>query len=188
MKLCIDPGHGMDNKTRGVPDSGAVCGARRECDIVFTWACELQIWCDKFNIPWWMTRDEMSPAPLAWRAKAAQEHGCTHLISLHVNDAKDASAHGIETLVRTGAKTLVASHPNYRFGQTVQAIALTHLKLRDRTVKLRNDLAVLGNPKLTSCLLELGFIQNAADMKAVNDPALITQTCEGLARWLKTLR
>lgn len=188
MKLCIDPGHGFSNRTPGVFDPGAVCGPRRESDTAFVWACSLQSWCDKLNLSWWMTRDEVSDAPLAWRAREAQRQGCTHLISLHVNDAKDASSHGVETLVRTGGKTLLASHPAYKFGQTVQAIAVTHLGLRDRGVKLRNDLAVLGNTKLTSCLLELGFIQNEADMRAVTDPGRIDKTCEGLARWLKTLK
>lgn len=58
--------------------------------------------------------------------------------------------------------------------------------LRDRGVKLRNDLAVLASKRLPSVLIELGFIRNAGDIAIVTTDAVISKVCGLLADRLTT--
>ncbi len=171
LKLAIDPGHGHSNRKPGVPDPGATRGQIHEADIVMEWARELAAACRKRGVPYWLSRSAIDPAPLRSRVAAAQQNGCTHLLSLHVNDAADPRANGIETLVRSGSGLRVA--------RLVQALAVQHLGLRDRGVKDRNDLAILRHPN--SCLLELGFIGSSSDLAAMQCPCCRRNLCAALA-------
>lgn len=172
MRLCIDPGHGMDNRKPGVFDPGCVRGEIRESGIALAWAQELEHACLKRGVRVWLTRrDSYTPAPLRSRVAAAQQNGCTHLISLHVNDANDPTANGVETLIRLGSGLKVA--------RLVQTLAVQHLGLRDRGVKDRNDLAILKHPN--SALLELGFIGSSSDLAAMQCPCCRRNLCAALA-------
>lgn len=174
LKLAIDPGHGMGNRKPGVPDPGATRGQIQEADIVMEWARELAAACRKRGVPYWLSRSAIDPAPLNKRVAAAQQNGCTHLLSLHVNDATDPRANGVETLVRGPLTDRQRIIPH-----AVQALAQNHLGLRNRGVKTRNDLAILRHPN--SCLLELGFIGSSSDLAAMQCPCCRRNLCAALA-------
>jgi N-acetylmuramoyl-L-alanine amidase len=172
FKLCIDPGHGMGNRKPDVFDPGCVRGEVRESGIVLAWAQELWHACEKRGVPVWLTRhDSYTPAPLSKRVAAAQKQGCTHLISLHVNDADNPKAHGTETLVRSDGNVPIA--------RLVQSLAVQHLGLKDRRIVRRDDLNILKHPN--SCLLELGFIGSSSDLAAMQCPCCRADLCAALA-------
>jgi N-acetylmuramoyl-L-alanine amidase len=172
FKLCIDPGHGMGNRLPGVPDPGCVRGEIREADIVLKWAHALRRACLARGVDVWMTRALPTvDAPLSKRVAAAQKQSCTHLISLHVNDADSPKAHGTETLVRSDGNVPIA--------RLVQSLAVQHLGLKDRRIVRRDDLAILKHPN--SCLLELGFIGSSSDLAAMQCPACRADLCDALA-------
>lgn len=176
LKLCIDPGHGMANRKPGVFDPGCTRDEINEADIVLQWARSLADACRERGVVYWMTRglSATTPAPLNKRVAEAQRNGCTHLISLHVNDSYSPKANGTETLVRGPLTDLGRIHP-----YTVQALAVKHLGLRNRGVVIRDDLAILKHPN--SVLLELGFIGSSSDLAAMQCPCCRRDLCNALA-------
>lgn len=176
IRVCIDPGHGMSNRKPGVYDPGCVDDGLDdgldESRIVMDWALVLGAELAELNIDTWFTRlNSADPCPVSTRASRAVAAGCTHLISIHVNDADSPEANGTETLYNA-QRTLA---------EKVQFALLNGLELKDRGTKLRTDLAVLKFPG-PCCLIELGFIQSPTDRAAFLDPAKRKRTCELIAK------
>lgn len=180
IRVCIDPGHGMSNKKAGVYDPGCVDDGLEEALIVFDWAKSLNNALAALGIETWFTRNGGDdPCPVSTRASRAIAAGCTHFISIHVNDAENANATGIETLYEFDEP----------FADKIQQAAVEGLGLRDRGPKFDPEKAVLefgrdGNR--FACLLELGFIQNPIDRAAFLDPAKRKRTCELIAQTFKS--
>lgn len=164
----------MSSRTTGVFDAGATYGQLEEAEIVLAWAHELRAACVRAGITVYLTRVSVNdPAPLRGRVAAAKKAGCTHLISLHVNDAEVAKANGYETLYRVPG--------NEMFARYLHDQMLNLLGLRDRGVKHRADLAVIATGGMPSALLEMGFIRNRGDMAIVTDATLMQKACASLA-------
>jgi N-acetylmuramoyl-L-alanine amidase len=180
MIICIDPGHGMSNRRKGVYDSGAVGGNGTdqitEAEIVMTWANELRAVLLAMGHKVIRTRvDHKDPAPVGMRAKIAADYKCDVLISLHCN-AANGSANGTETFYRGEANKALASACN--------AAIVASLGTRDRGIKTESQsqhsrLAVLSFPR--AVLLELGFIDHAGDRRAMTDEANRKAACHALA-------
>ena len=180
MTICIDPGHGMSNRRKGVYDSGAVGGSGTdqitEAEIVMTWANELRAVLIAMRHKVIRTRtDHKDPAPVGMRAKIAAEYKCDVLISLHCN-AANGSANGTETFYRGDVNKALATACN--------AAIVASLGTRDRGIKTESQsqhsrLAVLGFPR--AVLLELGFIDHAGDRRAMTDEAKRKAACHALA-------
>lgn len=164
----------MSSRTTGVFDTGATYGQLEEAEIVLSWADELRKACVKSGVTVYLTRVSVNdPAPLRQRVASAKQAGCTHLISLHVNDAEVAKANGYETLYRVAGSEAFAVY--------LHAQMLKSLGLRDRLVKRRTDLAILATGGMPSALLEMGFIRNRGDMDIVTDATVMQRTCAALA-------
>ncbi|MGQ3740721.1 N-acetylmuramoyl-L-alanine amidase [Bacillus sp. Fil] len=84
-------------------------------------------------------------------------HDVDLVISYHLN-ASDGNGHGVEVLY-FDQKDLAAK---------VSAQLAKDIGWRDRGAKQRNDLAVLKGTKAPAILIELGFIDNEADMAKWN--------------------
>jgi N-acetylmuramoyl-L-alanine amidase len=86
MKICIDPGHGMSNRSPGVFDPG--CTHRengtlfQEADIVLKYGLSLKDVLRARGIDVFMIRDDSSdPAPVGLRARSAKSAGCDKYVS-----------------------------------------------------------------------------------------------------------
>lgn len=170
----------MSNRKTGVYDTGAIGGTLEEAGLVLVWGHALRKACEAHGIPVFMTRvDRSEPAPLGTRVARAEREGCTHLISLHINDADTPGANGIETLYRTPHSEVFAESLHHLLGT---------MNLRDRGVIHRPDLAVLASKKMPSALLELGFIKSASDMSVVTSTAIMERHCAKIANYLASLR
>lgn len=160
LKICIDPGHGMSNRTPGVYDPGAVNPITKaeESDIVFAWAVTLKTVLFDAGIPFYMTRvDEGSEAPLINRVRQAQLEGCTHFVSLHCN-AGSRTASGSEVYWRDDNDG--ADDKQFALmclSAITKATGLPNRGLRSEKHTMHKRLAVLGF-KGAACLIELGFI------------------------------
>lgn len=184
MKVCIDPGHGMSNRSPGVYDPGATHteGATRhdEADIALLYGLALKDVLRARNIPVFMTRDDATDvAPVARRAAEAEAAGCAIFLSFHLNDFEDDAANGTETLYRGAG--------NLGFARQIQSAVMGALGLRDRGCKERTDLAVLrfNGP---AALVELGFIANDRDRARVMSPSARAAACEAIADRIDSLR
>lgn len=165
MRLAIDPGHGMSNRTAGVLDPGAVHGTMTEAEVALTIALTLNRVCQEQGISTWLSRSTNSqPTPLNTRVSRALAAGCTHLISIHLNAAVSSQANGTETLYADNADLVLA--------QDVQAAALAAWGLRNRGIKREKspefpgDLLILDN-RIRGVLLEVGFISNSIDRQSM---------------------
>lgn len=177
MKVCIDPGHGMSNRSFGVYDPGAghiENGTKfEEASIALRYGLSLK---DAFRgrgIAVFMTRDDAEDnAPVGGRAKNAKLAGCDCLISLHLNDAEADAANGLEVLYGNAVSESLA--------KSLQTALVKVTGLRDRKVKRRPELAVLKF-KGPAVLIELGFIANDRDREAILNPAIRDQVCNKIA-------
>lgn len=159
MKLCIDAGHGMSNKTDGVYDCGARAGGIEEADVALTWALTLRWIAQQRGVPVWLTRDDdRDPDPVGTRDDRAEAAGCTHFLSIHCNAGIDCAS-GTETFFRDGE--------DHRFAAVVHAAARDALGLPDRGIRHESlthvgRLAVMGFDG-PCALLELGYLDHKRD-------------------------
>ncbi len=166
MKIAVDPGHGMSNRSPGVYDSGATGPlggvTHEEATVTLLYGAALK---DAFVTAGHavfmtrMTRDD--PAPVGLRAKRAEQAGCDVFVSLHLNQYDDPSANGLEVLYR--------DDEDAAFALAVRNALVKATGLKPRPIVQRTDLAVLKfqGPAI---LIELGFISHPWDLEELLDP------------------
>lgn len=177
MKVCVDPGHGMSNRTPGVFDPGCTHTENgflfREADIVLKYGLTLKDVLRSRGVEVFMTRDDDTDhAPVSGRAGNARNAGCDRFVSIHVNDADSDQANGFEVLY--------GNPKNEPLAQKMQKAVLAVMKLKDRKVKLRTDLAVLKF-KGPAVLIELGFIASDNDRATMLNPQVREQVCNAIS-------
>lgn len=161
--VCIDPGHGMGNRTEGRFDSGAVANGMRESDIVLDWSLALKAAFVEAGIPYFLIRDDSTdPTPVGRRADQATLAGCGLLLSIHCNSGPD-SATGVETFYRDS--------DDLAWARRVQIACVKATGLKSRGCKSESDsqhgrLAVLKF-KGPAALLETGFLSNITDRSII---------------------
>lgn len=176
IKVAIDPGHGMGNRTRGVFDPGAQEGDLREADVALSWGLELRAALEAVKVPTWMTReDNSSECPLETRASRAMLAGCTHFVAVHVNDADDPAANGLEVCYNDDADLARVA---------LAAVGASMKDMRSRGAKQRTDLRVLKFDG-RAVLVEVGFIGSAKDRAVFLDAGVRRSACGALAWALK---
>jgi N-acetylmuramoyl-L-alanine amidase len=161
MKVAIDPGHGMDNASPGVFDTGAVkrigSDTFAEADIVLRYALTLKQLFEANGISVFMTRSSSADsAPVGGRATRAKNAGCTHFISLHMNSFSRSQANGVEVQYRDDQK-------DKPLADRIQRKLLQVTGFNDHVNDKRTDLAVLRFNAGPAILIELGFISNDND-------------------------
>lgn len=177
MKIWIDAGHGMSNREVGRYDPGACANNRTEAEIALEWALTGKWVLEQAGIETYLTRDDDRDSSFVGsRAANAMQARCTHGISLHMN-AGVPQANGTETFYRDSRDVGLAG--------TVQAVALSVLKTRDRGLKTEGQsqhsrLAVMDFTP-PNCLLEIGFITNLGDLKRATDRASRIAFWQGIA-------
>jgi N-acetylmuramoyl-L-alanine amidase len=182
MKICVDPGHGMSNRSLGVFDPGCTHTEGgfqfREADIVLKYGLTLKDVLRARQIEVFMTRDDATDhAPVGKRAANAKNAGCELFVSIHVNDADSEQANGFEVLFGAPKHEALA--------QKMQTALLAVMKtpshrMKDRKIKLRNDLAVLAF-RGPAVLIELGFIAFDKDRELMLNPQIREKVCETIA-------
>ena len=177
MKICIDPGHGMSNRTRNVYDPGAThveSGVTHtEAAIVLKYALTLKDMFRARQHSVFMSRDDAQDhAPVGQRAANAKAANCTVLVSLHLNDFDDDAANGLEVLFRDDADKVLA--------QKLQTALVAITGFKNRGVKERDDLAVLRFAGV-AVLIELGFIANDPDRTTLLNPQKRAAICDAIA-------
>ena len=179
MKVCVDPGHGMSNRTKNVYDPGAVHeedGVEfQEATIALRYGLSLRDVLKARGASVFMTRDdETDHAPVGSRAGNAESAGCDIFVSLHLNASPDGSdtPNGTEVLYRDDSDASLALK--------LRDAVLKANGLKKRDNKKRTDLAVLkfDGP---AALIELGFIQNDKDRDTLLSPAVRSAVCEAIA-------
>lgn len=182
MKICVDPGHGMSNRTRNIFDPGAVHQEGmirfKEAEIALRYGLGLKDVLRARGHEVFMTRDDdQDHAPVGERAGNAERAGCNAFVSLHLNDVEDETAHGLEVLFRDQSDRDLA--------QQMQSALVRVTGLRDRKIKVRENLAVL---RFTgpAVLIELGFIANDDDRSKLLNPEMRESICRTICDVLES--
>lgn len=164
-KIVIDPGHGGK-------DPGAVGFGLRECDLTLRIGTLLHDKLKARGFDTLLTRSKDEYISPLDRAIIANKYNAELFISIHINAAPSVQATGIETLVYT----------NSVLGNIVQRNLVRDLKLIDRGVKVRTDLAVLNSTKMPAILTETGFITNESDAKKLKNDKFLNTIAESIYR------
>jgi N-acetylmuramoyl-L-alanine amidase len=182
MKICVDAGHGMNNKKAEVFDPGATkkVGTETfaEADIVLRYAHTLRQALEAMGKSVFMTRTSSADsAPVVRRATRAANAGCDKFISLHLNSNTSAQANGVEVLFRDAAK-------DKPLADKLQKGLVQVTKFKDRGSIQRTDLAVLKFKPGPAVLIELGFISSDSDRSFLLDGTNRDSICNMIARAL----
>lgn len=160
-KIYIDPGHGGANP-------GATYGKRKESEDVFALA---QTVADRLSavpdIAVKLSRTADTDPELDARTKEANAWGADYFISIHRNAFVPNGASGIEAWIYSKA---AINGDAYQKAQRIVDSLSTVTRLKNRGVKLGapkyRDYAVNRDSKMTSCLIEVGFVDNDKDNAA----------------------
>ena len=160
-KIYIDPGHGGANP-------GATYGKRKESEDVFALA---QTVADRLSavpdIAVKLSRTADTDPELDARTKEANAWGADYFISIHRNALKPNGANGIEAWIYSKA---VRGGSAYTKAKRIVDALCAVTGLKNRGVKLGapkyRDYAVNRDSKMTSCLVEVGFVDNDKDNAA----------------------
>lgn len=181
LTICIDPGHGSDNKRRGQYDPGAVVTVEKqkitEADIAMCYAnCLRDILRAAGHTVIRTRRDAIDPAPVSRRDDIARAYKCDRMLSIHCN-AADGKATGTEVFYRGTDDKPIA--------QRLSALVSNAFAIPDRGAKTEKEsqhpsLAVLDFDKCW--LIELGFLDNPRDRAAILNPDRMAAACRAMAQ------
>jgi N-acetylmuramoyl-L-alanine amidase len=169
--ICIDPGHGGK-------DPGAISlSNKREKDFALDVALRLDKLLNQGGFRSALTRYKDKYIKLAERAQLANLIGADLFISIHFNAAGSKEAQGTEVLH-------YPSKTSQRFAQLINN-EVKGLGRKDRGVKARANLVVLNSTNMTACLVEGGFLTNAAEEKLINSPNFRQQLAAAIFKGIK---
>lgn len=151
FRFCIDAGHGGK-------DPGAVRGELQEKNAALAIALMLGRELISRGQEVVYTREEDEFVELKERCQFSNVYNCDYFVSIHLNSADNATAHGIETWYGS----------NKKLAQNVQLALLGVTKRADRGIK-KGDFYVLKHTKAPAILIEVGFISNEEESKVLFD-------------------
>lgn len=155
--VCLDPGHGGS-------DVGAQNGARYEKDDNLALALAVRDALKEKGIKAVLTRKDDEFISLEKRCRFANRRKARLFVSLHRNSAETSSAAGIEAWI-AASPSRAEKRLADRLLEELEGVGAS----KNRGVKKgiignsRGNYYVNANTKMTSCLLEVGFISNEGD-------------------------
>lgn len=155
--VCIDAGHGGY-------DSGAVNNTRYEKDDNLKVAKLVQKYLEEQGIKSVMTRDNDINVSLRQRCRFANKKEADIFVSIHRNSAETDNGKGIEIWTSRAQKQEDLNLASSILEKLESTEIQENRGVKSGTAKgMFTDYYVLRNTKMTSCLVELGFISNDKD-------------------------
>lgn len=167
--VAIDPGHGGE-------DDGCSRDGVMEKEINLKLALLLADKLQELGIDVVLTRDNDQNLPtLEERVQLAEDQGADIFVSIHQNASEENSAAGTETWY-------CGSNPDSRrLAQLVNMGTLDKTGARERGLIESDELYVIREASMPSCLIETGFLSNRKEREALNDPAYQEKIAAGIA-------
>jgi N-acetylmuramoyl-L-alanine amidase len=119
----------------------------------------------------------------AERARMMNGAGVAVYLSLHCNGNHSKKASGLETLVPAGRgnQTGAVLQESRKFAAFMQAEEIKATGAKDDGFSYRKDLSSLNWPMIPTCLIEMGYMTNAAEDRLLNTPAYQSKLVDGMA-------
>ncbi len=149
-RVIIDAGHGGK-------DQGANRGRVYEKDLALRVAKKVESLLKAKGMRVTMTRRSDRFISLTSRAAIANRYRNAIFVSIHFNASTNSRTRGLETYYYGTQGKKLAAHVHLRM--------LSRLKLRNRGVRQRKELAVLNKTRCPAILVECGYISNYSERK-----------------------
>ncbi len=199
-RIMLDPGHGGT-------DRGAPGPVKHEKDINLAIALKLRQELLSYGFEVVMTRTGDETVSLAERSERCKKYKADLYISIHCNASTNKSVTGIETwlLAAQGGRSAKENTPktkfdsgnefdihNFRLAYEVQrGMKKAFPESNDRGVKT-SRFAVLRNASAPAILMEVGFLSNAKEGRALSTEKvqnkIVEAVIEGLTNYVNTIR
>lgn len=167
--IVIDPGHGGE-------DEGASFQTVEEKEINFQLAKKLQEKLEAMDFQVLLTRERDVRISMEERVKIANEAEADLFISIHQNTCAEESAAGVETYYFPSKEG-----ENKRLAQLAEQYVVLYTQARDRGVKEAENLYVIRESNMPSCLIETGFLSNEQERTLLQEEAYLNKIAQGLA-------
>lgn len=167
--IAIDAGHGGE-------DDGCSFKGVDEKDINLYLAQSLQKKLEEMGFEVLLTREDDSQLDLAERVSLANEAQADAFISIHQNSCEDGSAAGVETWY-----CMSKNENSKRLATLVQQYTVLYTKARDRGILSEDELYVIRESEMPSCLVETGFLSNAKEWEKLQEEAYCEKIVQGIA-------
>lgn len=198
--VVIDPGHdrlanpetepiGPGSATRKIKDGGGTSGVvtgSREADLVLDVSLRLRVLLRRAGVNVVMTRTRTTGRSMGniARARIANRARAALFLRVHADGHPDADVRGSHTLVpafRAGWTDDV-HRESRRAARAVQGELLRALGFPDRGIQERSDFTGFNWADVPVILVELGFMTNPVEDRALARPAVRAHAAQGLCR------
>ena len=196
----IDPGHdrvansqtepiGPGSATRKIKDGGGTSGVVsgiREADLALDVSLRLRALLRRAGVGVVMTRSRTAGPSMGniARARIANRAGAALFLRVHADGHPDASVRGTHTLVPALRRgwTDDVHRESRRAAGTVQRELLRALRFPDRGIQERSDFTGFNWADVPVILVELGFMTNPIEDRALARDAVRARAALGLCR------
>lgn len=110
------------------------------------------------------------------RLECAKEANADILISIHQNACEDNSVQGIETWYCEAS-----GEDSRRLARLVQQYTILYTKAKDRGIMDSNELVIIRDGTVPSCLVETGFLSNEAERTKLQTEEYCEKLVQGMA-------
>lgn len=173
--IVIDPGHGGE-------DDGCSRDGILEKEVNLQLALLLSEKLQELGYETALTREDNDTArTLEERVRLAEEWGGDICVSIHQNacDGQESSVEGIETWYCGSAEG------SRRLAQLVHRGALSGSGAQDRALWESEELYVIREASMPSCLVETAFLSNRGERERICDPAYQEELIAGIAQGIE---
>lgn len=165
--ICIDPGHGGEQP-------GSVYGGMMEKDATLQIGRMVARNLREVGFDVIMTRDTDEDVSLPRRCDIANDAGADAFVSIHLNAARNRTAHGAETW---------KWHLNKSdFAKDVQTALIAATGAKNRGVKSSETFYVLHHTVASAIVIECGFMSNNKERAKLFDADYQEKVAAGIAK------
>lgn len=178
--VMLDPGHGGE-------DNGCVRDGVQEKDINLQIAMSLKTKLEGMGYVVLLTREGDETLTLDERVEIANASDADIYVSIHQNAFEQNNVVGMETWYCGTADTTDTDRSHAlaedckRLAQLVHQDMVLYAKGQDRGIREEDELKVIRETKMASCLVETGFLSNVEERMKLTDMAYQSRIVEGLA-------
>lgn len=171
LLVVIDPGHGGE-------DNGCAGGGVDEKDINLELSLLLRDKLEQMGYEVLLTREGDIRRTLKERVTLANDAHADIYVSIHQNACEETTeVSGIETWYGVSS----CGEDSKRLARLIHNDALHYTKEEDRGLRESEELYVIREADMPSCLIETGFLSNKEDRESLMDADYQSRIVEGIA-------
>ena len=171
ITVVLDPGHG------GL-DNGCARGGVQEKDINLSISLKVQQQLQQMGYQVVMTRNTDEALSLGERIQTAEEARGDIYVSIHQNSSDLYRVNGLE--IYYSAQNAQAD--SKRLAELIHKDVLLDTGVKARSIFEWENIRVIREVSMPSCLIETGFLTNGAERRKLADPSYQQSLANGIAK------